>query len=386
MIGGGLAGCLSTSPQSPKTAATGGSPASGEVAANATNGTAPVDTGTGTMNVSTGDQAHFHDYWVGRERVTVMDADVNVDPQTAFQYTFYDTARGTPGVGGAQFTLPEGQLVFEGTGKMEITATWTDPTVTGVGIAYKSAATTTYTPAKDVKTGVPMTIDVTPEMTDMPHSKTTRWAFFLEPDQAGQVIEGTIHVKIDIIKMRDVALWPGHPHLFDGADTLELWKGSGSSSQQNFVLSAADFITKTPVQDESLQSKQVVPMETLNMTANLTIKTTNVDIGKVTNITFGVKPANSNRFYPAHLVKFDASTNTYYYAWQVTMEQTDSPYAKESAWRFDVQVDTDPSGGTLHGQCGGCSNARVDYDLVVIAYDGAVDGSMPLTYSYRGGG
>jgi hypothetical protein len=385
MLGGAFAGCLGGKPDNPAASV---SSQSAAPLVNATNNTTAVrNDGTDNMSMAAGDLPHIHDYWSGRERVTLMDADVQTSQNGLFFYTFNNLARSTPGVGGVQFTLPDGQTVYEGTGKLEFTATWTDPTVTGMGMGYKDASTTTYSPLKDVKSGAPLDITVTPAMTDMPHSKTTRWAFILEPDAAGQVIDGTIHVKVDIIKMRDVELWPGHSHLFNGAHTLTLFDGTATSSDTFFATQAADQLTHSSGEDTTTPFKSGVPMETLSMTANITIQNVNVDVGKQTNLSFMVKPANSNRFYPAHELGYDSASNTYRYAWIVDMPMTDSPYAKDSAWRFDLQVDTDPTpGGVFHAQCGGCSNAKVTYNAVIVAYDGVVDGAAKLPTGQQRGG
>ncbi|MFA5862672.1 MAG: hypothetical protein WDA16_13355 [Candidatus Thermoplasmatota archaeon] len=382
MLGGAFAGCFSGATSGSSSEKTQTQSAS---ATNSSINSSLVDDGSGNMTVDTGHMAHMHDYWQGRERVTLMETDLQVDVPTAMMFTFFDLSRGTAGVGGVSVNLPDEQIVFEGTGKMEFTATWTDPTITGMGLTYKTAASPSYGAPKDITSGTPAVIVVAPDMTDMPHSKTSRWGFLLAPDKAGEVIYGKIHVKVDIVRMRDITLFPGHPELFHGLHTLELWKGSASSSQTTFVTQGANAITKSPGQDDTLQSKVVVPMETLNMTANLTVKTVNSDVGKMTNLTFLVKAANTNRYLAAKLIGVDAATNTYRYAWMVDMRMTDSPYAKESSWRFDVQVDTDPSQGTFNSQCGGCSNAKIDYDLEVIAYDGAVDGATKLMGGGRGG-
>ena len=38
--------------------------------------------------------------------------------------------------GGMLFDLPDGQIVYEGAGAIEFTATWSDPRVTSIGFIY----------------------------------------------------------------------------------------------------------------------------------------------------------------------------------------------------------------------------------------------------------
>ena len=399
MLAGAFTGCLGGSNKGTPApdAPTGASTANGSTSNMTTNAS---DAGTAMdmseQNKTMGEMPHIHDYWAGRERVTLMDQDVTIDFGSAFRYTFQDAASGTPGVGGVQFVLPEEHIVYEGAGKLELTASWTDPTVTGMGVTYRSAAGPTWSKAVDLKSGSIASIEVKPEMTDMPHSKNSQWGFQLLPDQSGQIMgpNGKVHIRIDIIRMHDISLFPAHPNYWNGAHQLEIFKGPGTSSQTDIATSIANAITRsTP--DEGVKATGIVPMETMSMTGNLTIKNVQVELGKATNITLMVKPANSNNFYPAHVIKADSPNNKYWFAWLVDMRMADAAYAKQSNWKFDVLVTTDATGGALVGTpasfaCGGrggsCVSAKVDYELDVQAFDSAVAGAAKLMGGQRGGG
>ncbi len=362
-VTGGFAGCL------------GGS--GGDKPAPAVNTTAakapPVIVDTGNSTNATGDMgqmAHMHDYWEGKERVTILDQDLDVQPQDALQYTFADVLRyQTPGVGGAMARPTDGATVFEGTGRMEITATWSDPTVTSVTLRYRSAADTDWSKPQPITSGAPLKIDVTPEMCDMPHEKTSRWAFQLLPAQGG-VIEGNVHLRADIVRMRDLSLWPGHGMLFGAGHTLGLFDGPATSSHQSAETAIVDRIQNNGDQPpEGVASQKVVPMETVWMTANVTITDATAQIGQVRNISFLYKSADSSNFRRANVTHADMGKGVFQFSWPVNMQQTDSPYAKTSQWRFDLQVSTsDPTG---MGQCTACSDAQVQYKLQVVAYDSA---------------
>lgn len=341
-----------------------------------------VDDGAAPMDMDAGHMPHIHDYWKDRERVTLMDEDVTVDAPEALFWTFVDISRGTPGVGGALVRLPDGQIVYEGSGKLEFTASWTDATVTGMAMSYRTPAETAWQKAGDVKSGNALAIDLTPEMTDMPHAKNSRWQFLLMP-AAGQTVVGKFHVKVDIIRLSDITVFPGHPQLFNGEHTLQLFKGSGSSTQQLFVQDWANML-QGKMTDDGVTSQKVVPMETRSMTANLTIKGVNgANPDQVGNVYLLVKPADRGRYMMAEAVESDEGNMVYRFAWLVEMQSTDSPYAEESDWKFDVIVTTD--NGALPGECGGCGNLQVEYDLEVIAYDDVVEGSKELRNMDRRG-
>lgn len=336
------------------------------------------------MGADLGHQPHIHDYWKDRERVTLMDQDVTVDAPSAVFWTFIDTVRGTPGVGGAFIQLPEGQIVYEGTGKLEFTATWSDATVTGMGLSYRTPAEPQFSENVALSSGVPLVVEVTPEMSDMPHAKTSRWQFLVSPAQPGQVIAGKFHVKIDVVRMRDVEVFPGHPELFQGASSLTIFEGPGTSSQDNVAMRIVNRVQQRP-EDDSVAAQKVVPMETRSMTANLTLKAATAEIGKASRAHLLVKPADRNNYAFVQSVAVDEATQTYQFAWMVEMQMTDSPYASESDWRFMVFVETDPTGTGMNA-CGGCFGAKVDYDLLVVAYPDVVEGSRELRFGRMGGG
>lgn len=379
LFSGVFAGCLgNSSDEAPPAAVAADSGAANESA------NTSVDDGTMPMSDDLGHMPHLHDYWQNKERITLLDADVNVDAPTALFWTFVDAMSGTPGVGGAQIRLPDGQTVFEGTGKLEFTATWSDPTVTGMGMAYRTPAESRFGKAAEVKSAAPVTIDVTPEMTDMPHAKTSRWQFLIMPSQAGQAIVGKFHVKVDIIRVGDIALFPGHPALFDGAHTLEIFKGSGSSTQNMFATDIANFLTQQST-DDGVMAQQVVPMETRSMTGNVTVKAVTGSSGAV-KVYLLVKPADRNGYSFLEPIAKDDEKQTYSFAWLVNMTSTDSPYATESDWKFDLFTTADDGVGGVPICQAGCASTKVDYDLEVVAYDNVVDGAKELQNRQRGGG
>ena len=380
-LAGGLTGCLGGKGDT-------ATPAAAPSSANTTAMAAPVD--NGSMNASsaftgTGAVAHSHDYWLGRERVTLLDEDINVDPFTATFFTFFDVSQGTPGVGGTFVNLPDGTTVFEGTGKMEITASWSAPTISGVAARWRTAASNDFSEPKTLATGIVTSVPVTPEMSDMPHAKSSRWAFLLTPASSGQVMEGTLHLKIDIVKMRDIELFPAHPDLFAGAHQLTLFDGPATSSQQSIASQIVDGVSTMgkPGAEQGVASQKVVPMNAVAMMANVTIVDTTGNLGKVSAVNLTVKTADSNGFRGAKLIHTDDATHTYTFAWLVDMRQTDSPYAKQSQWRFDLRVGSDPTG--MGGSCGGCSDTKTDYKLVVLAFDAPIDGAKALPTGGRGG-
>ena len=369
LLATGLTGCLGGKDEAPDVVDAASNASNKSMLENVTN-----DDGSAEMDTDLGHMPHIHDYWKDRERVTLMDEDVSVDAPTALFFTFVDVIRGTPGVGGAVVRLPEGQTVYEGTGQLEFTATWTDATVTGMGISFRTPADAQFTKSQEVKSNTPLVLPVTPEMTDMPHAKNSRWQFLVMPAQNGQVIAGKFHVKVDIVRLRDVEVFPGHPELFNGAHTLVLFDGPGSSTQSNFATQIANAVQGKQT-DDGVQAQKVVPMETRSMTGNLTIKAASAQAGQVSRVLLLVKSADRTSYQYVEAYAVDQEKQLYQFAWLVQMQSTDSPYAAQSDWKFDVLVTTEQNGMEA---CSGCFDVKVDYDLQVIAYDDVVADAKEL--------
>lgn len=382
LLGAGFAGCLGDdgpTPEQVEAERVAAEKAAIEAAMAAENAT--IDDGTKEANETLGEQPHIHDYWKGAERVTLMDESIPLEPFEAMFFTMMNTAMQNPGVGGHFLQLPEGSIVYEGTGQLEFTVTWSDPTITGMQVRYHSAESESFTEPQPLQSGAPLVIEVTPGMCDMPHGKSSRWLFWLQP-ATGQSAAGSINVKVDIVKTRDPTKFPGHPDLFGDANTLTLFDGAGKSSQTSWPSRMASFLTQQS-QDDSIISEKVVPMDTLSMTANLTIVNAQATLGGVSEIWVEYRPADSWRYYRAQLLASDETAGTFQFAWPVEMAQTDSPYAKFSQWHFRVRAESDPTG--MGSQfLGGAGDVQVDYEMVVVAYDALLDGIEPFDGGGRG--
>jgi hypothetical protein len=169
-------------------------------------------------------------------------------------------------------------------------------------------------------------------------------------------------------------MFPGHPELFGGEHTLALFDGAAKSSSQNFATTIAGFATNNPA-ESGVRSGKVVPMETMSMTANVTITSTTSNIGQVSDVDFLYKPAGSFRSFRAQVISEDHANGVYQFAWPVEMRQTDSPYAKTSQWTFDLLIHSETADGLPQR---GLADTQVDYTLQVIAYDTLLEGIEPV--------
>jgi hypothetical protein len=364
-----LAGCLGGSCDAPKAQSVTTAP----TALPGENATLPPGAADASeANRTLGAMPHVHDYWQGRERVTVLDQDVTVDPQTAAFWTGFSLfLEHNPSVGGAFVQLPAGNLIYEGTGRLDLTVTYTDPTITGLHVQYRHAGTDEFSKYLDTPSGKTVPIPITSEMTDMPHSKTSRWLFLFETSSPAAVAVGKFHVKMDIVKMRDVALFPPHPDFWKGKTTLELLRASGAAKSS---MTPDRLVERTlnPLEDPPglIGDGKPVPMETRTLVVNVTVKGTSPSTLAIDHLDLQYHGADGFHSFVRPAGKANAtSSDKKQWEWDlpVAMNQTDNPYADKSAWDFRVvasYANPVPGGPPCSD---GCYNAETDFDIVVTA-------------------
>lgn len=358
------AGCLADEP-----AGTPAPPEANESAAGAAEGGfVPLD------ESALADRPHLHDYWEGRDRVTLFEGEVEPEAQPAVENTlvatFFDREPGR--LGGTFFLLPEGAIVFEGTGAMEVTVTATDPRVTGVAMRYRSAAGPDWSEDVPLPGGEAVAIDVAPAMTDMPHMSTSRWAFWFGADAAPGAVLGPFHVKIDVVRMRDVTMFPAHPQLFEGKSEKLLLDEDRRSTQVSYARRVPNLATEGQFGEHEFPPAEIVPMETKAIRVEVEVGSASASAGEVSEIRFFYRGADTYEL--ARVMPTEGSMETGRWVFviaEVAMEQVDSPYGEESQWRFLVEAATSLAGEDR--TCGGCVDTDLQFRVRVTAFDHALD-------------
>ena len=321
-------------------------------------------------NASLGAMPHLHDYWQGKERVTILDEDYTVDPASAAfwgAFMFYYTHEAS--LGGTFVELPDGQLVFEGTGQLDVTVSWSDPGVTGMRFAYRHAGSGELIGWVDAPQGQLVSIPVTPEMTDMPHTKHSRWFFVFAASGTPPAAVGTFHIKMEVVKMRDITLFPAHPDLWNGATSLEVLKASGvAKSRQGPQAQAQQTLEPMRTPDDVVPGDKLVPMETTFLLANVTIKSVTPELA-VDHIHLWYRSADMISFEFTEAEEGAASEDGKTWSWAIPVEMsmTDNPYAEKSDWAFRVTVGYENPVPGLPPCDDGCYNAELAYDIVLTA-------------------
>lgn len=370
-LSAGLAGCFTSDEGADPAGEPGGAEGDADTTGDGSATPPPVDTRKGPSTANgTGDRPHLHDYWQEKERVVLFDGEVDLSALDPFGWTF---ARAyfekQPAVGGAEWRLPDGAIVYEGTGQLDLTTTWTDPRITSLAVAYRTPASQELQPFVDLSSGKTLSVDVTPEMTDMPHMSTSRWAFVFASGVPGAAL-GTFNLKVEVVKMRDVGLFPAHPDLFEGKPEKVLHDHDHDLSEVSYPKRVPNVVTSGEFGEKEVTLASLVPMETQWMRVEVDVSRATADPGQVADIRFFYHGADRSLITHPFLLPIEGSLaeKRLVYAFPVTMEETDTPYGKESQWRFFVEPTTTFTGQEGEPDCGGCTDVSIAYHMKVIAY------------------
>jgi hypothetical protein len=330
---------------------------------------------TKVENSSTGGIAHMHDYWKGKETITVFDDDVSVDLVPVFE-------RGDNGhvlegfinlekLPGDSTGAPA--LIFEGTGSVSFTLTSAPAWASDYQITFRTAG-------KDWSSWTPVSVGkafvYTPDKieTDMPHSIRSLWNWKLQAvgpvplagdagATSGTPATQQVHVKIVVTKAHNVDNWPPHPDFYSGQpERFVMTNKQGKTNVQN----AAD------VEVYGVEPDQVIPDKLISMGTGVLDVYVNI-----TQLTLppGVPNGGFTLYWrsadttPNSLGIFsianstDKTTKAY---WHLVINNSvvDSPYQPTS--RFGFKVLANPIDDSAVA-CYRCMPYTIDYTMTVIA-------------------
>lgn len=160
---------------------------------------------------------HLHDYWAGQDRLVLLE-------QT------HDSPVGFAGgpIAASRFRPEPGDVVPQGTARVEVTLTWTtqpDDHMGGFHVAVKSAATNDFVDLGPAEAGVPVAMATTHGDNDLPHQVVSNWLFdaVVQPGSSGIVhYWGQVTLKVEVVRGLDIPLYPGHPDRWQGRDEVAL--------------------------------------------------------------------------------------------------------------------------------------------------------------------
>ena len=363
-----LAGCLGADPADTDTASVPGAADDTTLSADMANATANA---TSPSDLTGGHAPHIHNYWGESDRITLFDGEEKIDAteRESFFAFFLDQK---PAFGATFFELPDGATIYEGTGQLLVTAAWTEPTITGLALRYHSpdmkSGFTEWSEAVPLPSGQPVTIEVTPAMTDMPHDAKSRWAFMIgATGDPGGVAQGTVHLTFEIARMRDIMLFPGHPDNYEDTDHYLL------AENEPFEAKSTNRLTWLPryvLKDgtNTWYPSKAIPLETraLILTIQIVSGGATAPLAEQSGIDVQYTSAETMRGYRAQLL--NNTEDIYVFAVPVDDTMVDSPYRDESAWHFNINPRQKFDIPVRDG-CPGCVDYDMKVQITLVAWD-----------------
>ena len=359
-----VAGCVAQEPAAPGRDAP-GAPVASDVG--------PMTSGDPPTRTDLGHMPHMHDYWSGRERVTLFDGEV---PAGDGGDPFVWLVRVPEGqVGAVPWRLPDGEVVMEGTGQMDLTASWDDPLVSSLAVTYRTGPNAEWSAPLALPAGKTASIAIAPAMTDMPHMTASRWEFAFHPAESPGTLMGPFDLRVEIVKLRDIMLFPGHPELFHGLPEKTLHDREHAHEEASYAKRVPSLVTQGEFGEKTVAPDALVPMETLAMRVELDIIETSASPGEVAEIRFFYRAADTSYLgHPAVLpLEGSLEEGRVVYQFPVEPAQTDPPYADASQWLFFIEPATKFTGAEQEPTAGGATDVSIKYRLKIIAYDHPLD-------------
>ncbi|HLE97537.1 MAG TPA: hypothetical protein VI997_09225 [Candidatus Thermoplasmatota archaeon] len=327
---------------------------------------------------------HHHDYWLGRDRVELV--------QDRFPFNPYGT---TPYRG---LTLPAGALVFEGTATVEVVirdpqrhacfpAAWSngkptyctdavapgapDPSPPGVTLEYIHAATTEWIDAGPLVWGEPLVIPVEPKETDMPHAVGSLWRFRVRTSEAPTSATSSFEATVTIVRGAEIAQWPGHPAFYTDSHVRRVLDGVGRTKEPGvaawYTGTDSDWNYTDPTPDKLISYGTRALRVTIDVTKN------ERPPGMHTTAWWlGVQNATGRWIEAAPLEppKDPDAPGAMTFVVAVDDGGMDSPYATRSRWQFELWPSDDPpADGVPAWYTYGYVPFDVQYRIVVDASD-----------------
>jgi hypothetical protein len=285
---------------------------------------------------------HVHNYWGGSDRLVVLDAEGG--PRT-YQ------ADGSAQAG--SFQPPEGSIVPQGAGLIEITADWT-LSQEGLSLAFasdfdraevwvKTAADGEPQRIGPIEKGGTLLLNSTNEQADPPHYVLSLWRFDLlvVKDGGGMTtFSGNAHMTVTAYRTLPLPVFPPHPDRWNGAMELPLAAFDHEVRQQVSTPYAVQCQGCLPWFSPDVDL--VVPHDATEVVIEVTPG------GGSTPVPLGLRFHGADTYTWTEAVPDTTMPGPQVYRIAVT-GSGDSPYARQSLWEFWIHLATPEESGAWHG-------------------------------------
>ena len=290
--------------------------------------------------------SHVHDYWQGRDRVTVLEDDAG-----PYSVRYSGSDNGSI----ATFQPPDGSIVPQGAGVIEGTLSWTlsDPLLPGdesdftrLELWVRTASDGEAWPVQTVENGVPFRFNVTSEQDDPPHYTLSLWEFKVvafKDGADGVTFSGTLHLQAEALRTLPLAVFPPHPDPWNG--TLEVALGGRDVTVDLHTGLVITYSCYGGCADLTFgpDAGKVVPFDAAAV--EVTIATDSLS----TPIPLDLQWHGADSRQLAAATPESESPGLRTYRLPVGPSVGDSPYASQSLWEFRVHLSTPEDQGAWAG-------------------------------------
>jgi hypothetical protein len=288
------------------------------------------------QNQSMAAGSHIHDYWHGRDRVRVLEAE-----------SFGGSASCSGGCGdGMTFDWErpaEGDIVPQGTAWVNGTFTLNpegDNQFTRLELWVKTAKDSETERWGEIRSGVPFSLNTTQETDDPPHYVLSLWQFEVKAfNSADSVkISGSTHWSVEAVRGLPLVPYPPHPDRWNGASRLDLLTESRSTM---LIYQTEDPAggggTGTTCYNgclgtHILPSGAVVPFDTDHVEVR-------VKVGQGVPAGLGLWFHGADTWSESKPAGTMATPGEVVFTIPIEGAMADSPYAPQSLWEFTVWLD-----------------------------------------------
>lgn len=319
---------------------------------------------------------HTHDYWVGRESVFLFNGPVQIGEdalgETAItnQGVIVGTTTFDSKTDGDHLDTSDAtDVVYQGTERIEVMVSWTDTNaIPGLNFYFKPANSPSFTLLGPMENGKPASIYLRQGMADMPHQVSlSRWKFKLEAfDPQTQAFpmkvfraKGQVAVEMKIFNGGDQFIDPPHPYFFTTGPTRFAGEVNKTFSNCVYVNNTRHHDSQPSTQpiaygcsleDYAPEAGHIVPWETSRAIIELWYNYT-APTSAVPHV-LGLKFHGSDTSEYSYPTAAESKPGYLRYEVDVSEPMTDSPYARQTDWRFGVYpviADQGDIGGDMTG-------------------------------------
>jgi hypothetical protein len=294
---------------------------------------------------STSERWHFHDYWEMSPTITLVDVNASLVPTTG--------GDGLPALS-ALVALPQGVIVPPETGFLTLNVTWNASPGGLVNLTFRPADSNDFHVAGDLAMGVPLRLNVTESMADVPHRQQSLWAFNLTAKPGGTppaVPTRDVRFTVTATIGRPLFIDPPHVNWWQDRDVVPLVEAASGAFQgattngRNLSIPDPATLNPTSPKPAALTQGQRVPVDAGRIVPE-GAKSVVVSLSWESDVPNGKlkvlwREANSLTEGSMDVLTDGASARVF--AIPLTPGQTDTTYSNHTTWEFQVQPDSEPA-------------------------------------------